>query len=115
MLKIKGKVVKGLGEGSFYVEKYNPLFKEYLGFECFPGTINLELVEGNIDGLKRPITIQPRGYVAVKCYKITINESVEGAIVVPEVTKHARNIIEVIAPVKMDVKEGDLVTCQKLE
>jgi len=44
-ITFKGKIVSGMGEGAYYMslEGYKKQFKEKLGYEPFPGTLNLKL------------------------------------------------------------------------
>lgn len=111
---MKGKVVSGLGEGAFYVEKYAPLFNSELGFTPFHGTLN---IAGNIllDDAKK-VTITPEGsFQPVDCYPIVINKNYKAAIVKPHVTRH-KEIIEIIAPVNLretlQLQDGDEITCE---
>lgn len=46
-LSFKGRVTTGLGEGQYYIslEGYRKQFIDKLGFEPYPGTLNLQLKE----------------------------------------------------------------------
>ena len=39
---IKGKIQSGIGEGGYYVSKYQEQFQKQLGFKAFPGTLNVK-------------------------------------------------------------------------
>ena len=46
-IDFEGIVVSGMGEGAYYMalEGYRKQFKEKLGFEPYPGTLNVKLVD----------------------------------------------------------------------
>lgn len=118
---IIGEVVSGLGEGAYYVKQYTPLIKEYLGFEPYPGTLNVRIIfpKTIFDALcnVKPILIpgfvkNGRTFGDVKAYRVKIN-GIEGAIVLPSRTIHPPKIAEVIAPVylrkELNLKDGSRI------
>ncbi len=123
---ILGEVVSGLGEGSYYVQLYKDRIKEYLGFEPFPGTLNVKVLfpKTIFDALAdvRPILIpgfvrDGRTFGDVKAYPVRV-EGIEGAIVVPSRTVHPPKIAEIIAPVNLRetlrLKDGSRIRIQAL-
>lgn len=118
---ILGEVISGLGEGSYYVRLYSGRIKEYLGFEPYPGTLNVRVLfpKTVFDALVnvRPILIpgfvkDGRTFGDVKAYPVVIN-GIKGAIVVPSRTVHPPKIAEIIAPVNLreslGLRDGDRV------
>lgn len=126
---ICGVVTSGIGDGGYYMgmEEYKRQFQEKLGFDPFPGTLNMKLrsaedirarqellkLEGiEIEGFKK----DGRTFGSVKCFKADI-EGVEGAVIVPERTHHSADTIELIAPEKIrercQVGDGDRL-CVKI-
>ena len=116
---LNGVVVKGLGEGSFYMsmEHYKKEIKNKLGFNAYPGTLNLKIKEEEAELLKNAVPIKINGYKSSKktfgganCYKAKI-KNISGFIIVPEFNKHKKDIIEFIAPVnlksELKIKDGD--------
>lgn len=119
----KGKIVSGMGEGSYYTEQegYIKQFKEKLGFKPFPGTLNVEIdkVERNRlrelrnhEGIMiKKFETDDRTFGGVKCFKAEINEA-KGVIVLPS-RGHYSNILEFISPVclrdELGVSDGDQV------
>ncbi|MEM2650445.1 MAG: DUF120 domain-containing protein, partial [Candidatus Nitrosocaldus sp.] len=113
VVELAGVAVAGMGEGSYYMslEGYRRQFLERLGFDPYPGTLNIRLDKIYID-LKRELAIYPaitidgfsdgkRTYGWVKCYTARINDRIDGAMLVLERTHHDESIMEVIAPVKI--------------
>ncbi len=128
---IKGKIVTGMGEGSYYMSKkgYKDQFREKLGYEPFPGTLNVKLEEQIYKDIKREITSYPSIYIHgfkdenrtfgwVKCYptilipgaqendKVWKNNKqnyekmeIESSILLLERTHHNNSLVEVISPV----------------
>ena len=122
--KLKGKVMDGFGEGKYYVEKYKKKIKEALGFEPFPGTLNVKTSTVKIKSFLMdvdPVVIEgfaasDRTFGSIKLYKVNIG-GVAGAIIKPERTRHGEDVIEIIADVhlrkKMGLKENHLVELKK--
>jgi riboflavin kinase len=110
ILEFDGVLVSGLGEGAYYVQLqgYSAQFAQKLGFTPYPGTLNLRLssdqfwVKKELETLPA-ITITSfqtpsRTFGQVKCFRATINETEEGAIILINRTHHDDRIIEIIAP-----------------
>jgi len=117
---LSGIVVKGQGEGSHYLsmEYYKQEIKKKVGFDVYPGTLNLKIDEKQLEllGNMAPININDHksGNIKLfgaKCYKASIKNT-NGAIIMPDLTKH-KNVIEFIAPVhlksELKIKDGDIV------
>jgi riboflavin kinase len=119
---ICGVVTSGVGDGKYYMdmEEYKKQFQEKLGFEPFPGTLNmklrgedlkarqelLKLAGINIEGFKK----DGRTFGSVKCFRADV-EGVEGAVVMPSRTHHSADTLEVISPEKirdkLEAGDGD--------
>ncbi|MBS3097233.1 CTP-dependent riboflavin kinase [Candidatus Woesearchaeota archaeon] len=121
-LVLKGIIEKGIGEGKYYMsmKQYQQQFKSKLGFDAYPGTLNLKVnkveVMGFLSSLEPVIiegfTTKSRTYGSLTCYKIKIN-GIGGAIVIPERTRHEEETLEIIAPVhlrsKLNLKDGTVL------
>jgi len=123
-IELNGQVITGLGEGQYYIAQhgYMSQFSGKLGFQPFPGTLNIKLNEASVSMRQRmdytqPICIQgfndgERTFGAGKCYPIRIN-GIKSAVIVPERTHYPTNLLEIIAPVnlreKLHLKDGDEV------
>ncbi len=112
-VELYGKVIEGLGEGTYYtsIPQYKKQFSGLLGVEIFPGTLNLEVapseraiftnaVPQKIGGFKT----EQRTFGGIDCWKCTVNGKINGAAILPHRTNHPGNIIEVIAPVSLRKK-----------
>ncbi len=113
-LEFQGVAVSGMGEGAYYMSlpRYKKQFIDKLGFEPYPGTLNIKLAEQAHINAKRELDRCPavfvdgfsdgkRTYGWVKCYHANINGKVDGALLILERTHHDDSVIEVIAPVRI--------------
>jgi riboflavin kinase len=123
-ITIRGKVFSGVGEGRYYVslDGYRKQFIEKLGFDPYPGTLNLKIPKEQlyfrrrldeeegilIEGFSTP----DRTFGEVKAFRCKV-DGIEGAIVMPKRTHYPEDVLEVIAPVKLrdslNLKDGDYV------
>lgn len=129
-LVLTGRVFRGLGEGGFYVSlaEYREWFRKFLGFEPYPGTLNLRLSPESIAKRKLlesyegfrvpPIRRGDRSYCSARLFKAIINDSIEGGVVIPERTVYGPDVIEVVAGVHLrtalGLKDGDEVKVEVL-
>ena len=117
----EGTITSGLGKGAVFVsiDYYKDNIREKLGFEPYPGTLNLEVGKGQQIQLSAitPIRIESfkkngKAYGGASCYKIKI-DGIHAAIIVPDLTEHDENMVEIVAPVnlksKLKVEDGDKV------
>jgi len=108
---IEGIVFSGLGEGAYYVtrEPYRRQFIEKLGFDPYPGTLNLKLTSWYDINLRRELEERPgieisgfknedRTYGPVKCFHARINGKEEGAVILALRSHYDSSVIEIIAP-----------------
>jgi riboflavin kinase len=121
-------IITGMGEGAYYMslDGYKKQFKEKLGYEPYPGTLNIKLnsmlfVEAKKEMLKYPsiniegFSDQSRTFGWVKCYPASINDSknINSSILILERTHYDDSIIELIAPFSIkeqfSLKNGDYV------
>jgi riboflavin kinase, archaea type len=128
-IDFEGIVVSGMGEGAYYMalEGYRKQFKEKLGFEPYPGTLNVKLVDQIFMNARRDIGKYPsvfingfsddtRTYGWVKCYKAEINKGAinNAAALVLERTHYDDSMLELIAPMSLKesigVQNGDKIS-----
>lgn len=128
IIDFEGHIITGMGEGAYYMslKGYKQQFKEKLGYEPYPGTLNIKLnsmlfVEAKKEMLKYPaikiegFSDQSRTFGWVKCYPAYINDSrnINSSILILERTHYDDSIIELIAPFSIkeqfSLKNGDYV------
>ncbi|QIW24193.1 CTP-dependent riboflavin kinase [Sulfolobus sp. S-194] len=126
ILRIRGKVTAGLGEGRIFlsIPYYIDSFKKYLGFEPYAGTLNIviydrislenRLILDLAKGIIIPEYKEPNRVLgSVKAFPSSINSISPAAIVIPARTTHPKSVIEVISPYylreKLNLKDGDEV------
>jgi riboflavin kinase len=130
-ITLEGVVFTGLGEGAYYISKepYRKQFIEKLGFEPYPGTLNLKLTTDydvktrseleaypgiEIEGF----TDEDRTFGPVKCYPVTIENRVKGALILALRSHYDSSVIEVVAPVflrkYLNLKDGHKVKVEVL-
>ncbi|MBS7647713.1 DUF120 domain-containing protein [Candidatus Bathyarchaeota archaeon] len=128
---LEGVVFTGLGEGAYYVTRdhYRRQFMEKLGFDPYPGTLNLKLSSDydvktrleleaypaiEVEGFKS----EDRTFGPVKCYPVIIENKVKGALVAAMRSHYDTSVIELIAPVclrkHLNLKDGHKVKVEVL-
>ena len=126
-----GNVISGMGEGAYYMslEGYRIQFREKLGYEPYPGTLNVRLTDqiymnGRLELGKHPsifingFSDGTRTYGWVKCYRATLNDGAidNAAVLVLERTHYDDSMLEVIAPISIKqaagIKNGDRIKVQ---
>jgi riboflavin kinase len=107
----EGTVVSGLFEGAYYISRdgYRNQIRDKLGFEPFPGTLNVRIKQEDFDRRRRlekhPSTILEgfkdgeRSFGSCKCYPLLINDEIKGALIVADRTIHDLSTIEIVSPV----------------
>lgn len=123
---LEGTVFTGLGEGAYYISKenYKKQLVEKLGFEPYPGTLNLKLnsdydIKTRVELDAYPaVEIQgfqneDRSFGLVKCYHAIIGNKVKGALVTALRSHYDVSVLEIIAPVclrkQLCLKDGNKV------
>jgi riboflavin kinase len=113
---LKGKVFSGGGTGSLFVDLpwARRQFKDKLGFNPYPGTLNLQLTSTvDIENLRKAegIKIEPQeGFHSGRCFKALVMKKVSGAVVMPDVQGYPPDLLEILAPVNLrkalELKDG---------
>ena len=128
VIDFEGHIITGMGEGAYYMSLngYKKQFKEKLGYEPYPGTLNIKLnsmsfIDAKKEMLKYPsiniegFSDQSRTFGWVKCYPAYINDSmnINSSILILERTHYDDSIIEIIAPFSIkeqfSLKNGDYI------
>lgn len=128
---LEGTVFTGFGEGAYYVSKdtYRQQIVEKLGFEPYPGTLNIKLTSDYDIKTRQDIEAYPavevmgfqnenRSFGLVKCYPAIIGGSVKGALVTAIRSHYDASVLEIIAPVclrkQLGLKDGNKVKVEIL-
>jgi len=120
-----GTVVSGLFEGAYYIsrEGYRSQIREKVGFDPFPGTLNVRIKSEDFDKRRRlekhPSAILDgfkdgeRSFGSCKCYPLLLNDEVKGAMIVADRTIHDLSTMEIVSPVYLrrhfELGDGDPV------
>ncbi len=124
-MRFVGKVFKGLGEGAYYIglEGYKTQFAKALGFDPYPGTLNVKLESAiqteqkkqlrGFDGLRiEGFQREGRTYGGARCYRATVgNAHLPASVLVIDRTHYDDSVMEIIAPQflrgAIGLKDGD--------
>jgi len=123
---LEGALFTGLGEGAYYISKdgYRKQFIEKLGFDPYPGTLNLKLTtdydiktRAELEGYPaielQGFQNESRSFGAVKCYPSVINNKMKGAVVFAMRTHYNSSVLEVVAQAflrgSLKLKDGNKV------
>lgn len=123
-LTFSGTLFTGLGEGGYYVslKGYAGSFSRALGFEPFPGTLNLRLTNEAMIEQRRRLDLMKgvevagfsdgkRSYGPVRCFRAKVAGRHPGAVLAIKRTHYDSSVLEVIAPVNLrrslSLKDGD--------
>ena len=129
-VELEGTVTSGMGEGRHYISLsgYMEQFTDRLGYEPFPGTLNVDLDEESVRARSAMSSLSgvpidsweddERTFGPATCYAATVTHDTDVAaethIIVPERTHHDETQLEIIAPVKLReelaLDDGDTVS-----
>lgn len=128
---LEGILFSGLGEGAYYVTRdgYRKQFLEKLGFDPYPGTLNLKLTSDydmktrseletypaiEVQGFKN----ETRTYGPVKCFPAIINNKIKGAVLSAMRSHYDSSVLEIISSdyirSKLKLKDGNKVKVEIL-
>ncbi|MFQ5912934.1 MAG: DUF120 domain-containing protein [Nitrospinota bacterium] len=114
--------MKGRGEGAGFTETpwAKAAFTRILGFEPYPGTVNLRVDPSQAADALRTVREaegfpmpppEGSGSCAARCFRAKLGPGMAAGLVIPEVEGYYENVLEVLAPVNvqeaMGVSEGD--------
>ena len=126
--QLLGQLTTGIGQGKYFtrLEWARHQFVEKLGIDPFPGTINL--IIDNPESMKVWKRLQGTPGVRInhpnegpqdcdaRCYPVSIERQIDGAIVLPEVAGYPPIQVEIIAAMgvrdALDIDDGDSVSLE---
>lgn len=125
---MRAVLFSGLSEGSYYMslEGYRKQFRSKLGFDPFPGTLNLRVAKESMSERQEMnafphVSIEEfadkdRTYGGARCYRALVNRKIPAAIVVPIRAHYGEDVLEIIAAEnlrkRLRLKDGDVVSVQ---
>ncbi len=130
-MTLEGVLFSGMGEGAYYVTKegYRKQFIEKLGFDPYPGTLNVKVTTDydmkslleletypaiELEGFKD----ESRTFGSVKCYPAVINNKAKGAVIYAMRSHYGSSVLEIIAPTflrrQLNLKDGNKVKVEIL-
>lgn len=128
--ELEGEVVQGVGKGQVFVELqgYKAQFNKKLGYEPYPGTLNLKLepesvrIRSHVESMDS-IRIDgwsddDRSFGPVYCYAGSVEADGQVYepihVIRPERTRHEDDVLEIIADMKLrseiELEDGDTLT-----
>lgn len=134
-LELVGRVSEGVGEGEHFVSLpgYHEQFVDRLGYEPFPGTLNLHLDDHSVKMRTRLEAVEGisideweedgRTYGAATAYPARLETETEDVyreahVLVPERTHHGDEQLEIIAPDELrdelDLDDDEVITVRVL-
>jgi CTP-dependent riboflavin kinase len=121
-LKLRGRVRRGIEESANFTQLpwVRAQFIEKLGIDPYPGTLNLEVREEDLEKLALlregkgvEITPQEAGFCAASGFPALVGGKVKAAVIVPCVGDYPENKLELISATRvreaLALKEGDVV------
>ena len=122
--KFTGKIETGQGHGRFFMQM--PWVKKQIidkmSFNPYPGTLNMILIDRDVTRYNEFIKkakgaiIEPidTSFFQGKCIRTVIEETVEGAVVIPLMPGYPKNKVEIISHVYLRehlyLLDGDLIS-----
>jgi riboflavin kinase len=130
-ITLEGILFSGLGEGAYYVNKegYRKQFLEKLGFDPYPGTLNIKLTTDYDNKVLSELETYPavvldgfqdesRTFGPVKCYPAVINNRVKGAVIYAMRSHYGSSVLEIVSSVyirnALKLKDGNKVKVEIL-
>jgi CTP-dependent riboflavin kinase len=122
---LEGRLCSGLGEGADFtaLDWVERQFRDKLGYQVHPGTLNLCLSGSDWLAARDAMQVAagiviepPPGFCAAKCFPVLIDGCVEGVAILPEVAGYPEDKLEIVAPVavrqQLRLIDGDRVVLQ---
>jgi riboflavin kinase len=124
VISLDGVVASGLGQGAQFmgVPWVRDGIRRLIGFDPYPGTLNVKLVDPDmivtwlriLDGPGLLLTPPPRERCGARLFRMIVDPDVDAAVIVPDETRHGENLLELIAPIhvrsRLGLRDDDRVT-----
>jgi len=106
---LQGVLTSGLGQGAHFtrLEWVRHAIRRTIGFDPYPGTLNLRLVDADMllawrrirEGPALLLTPPPPERCGARLFPVVVAPDVLAAVVVPDVTRHGDDVLELVAAV----------------
>lgn len=121
--KLAGQIISGVGEGSYYMSKrgYREQFERELGFDPYPGTLDIKLDEASLESKAVLMQLPGRQVEGFKTSERTFGQvkvfpaklkGKKAALILP-LRGYYTDVVELIAPKKLreslKLDDGDVV------
>jgi CTP-dependent riboflavin kinase len=124
VISLDGIVATGLGHGAQFmaIGWVRDAVRRLIGFDPYPGTLNVKLLDAGMvaawrqiqGGLALRLAPPPPEECGARLFRITVAPDIAAGIVVPDETRHAGDLLEVIAAIhvrsRLGLRDGDHVT-----
>lgn len=110
-MQVKGVIYSDLGKAGQFTQIawVKRQFKEKLGIDPYPGTLNLKAQDdaslANLKALRAmpgiEISPEEENFCTAYCFKVLVEGTIPGAIIIPHVADYPLEKIEVVAPVSI--------------
>jgi riboflavin kinase len=122
--RIEGIVVSGAGEGAHFMslEWVRAAVRASIGFEPYPGTLNLRLGDAGAlrrwrearDGTALRLAPPATGSCGGRLVPVVVSAHIPAGVIVPDVTRYGDDVLELVAAVhlrsRLGLRDGDVVT-----
>ena len=116
MTSLQGALTSGLGEGAYFIrlEWVRHAIQGMLGFDPYPGTLNLRLVDVDtraawrriLEGPALFLTPPPPERCGARLIPVVVAPDIPAAVLVPDVTRHGDDVLELVAAVHVRSRLG---------
>lgn len=123
MCTLRGMVTPGLGQGAHFmsVPWVQDAVRRLIGFTPYPGTLNVRLDPETAGVWQRiqddyavSLALPPGETCGARLVPVVVDPDVEAAVIVPDVTLHGKNLLELVAPIhirsRLGLRDEDSVT-----
>jgi len=117
-MELQGRIVRGSGQAASFTDLdwVREQFRHKLGFEPYPGTLNLQTSKEDAQAIYRlareaGVAIEPpnEDFCMARCLRARVGP-IQAAVIVPLVESYYEDIVEVMAPAKimdeLNLKDG---------
>jgi riboflavin kinase len=124
VISLDGIIISGLGQGAQFMALpwVRDAIHRLIGFDPYPGTLNVRLLDDATvrtwrriqDGPALRLNPPPPERCGARLFRVVMAPAVDAAVIVPDVTDHPNDVLEVIASLHvrslLGLRDDDRVT-----